>query len=323
MLNSNLKSERISPKSIGLGGSLYSLVSAFSGINQVIAFKYLCPVWAVLLFPLSLFFPVLTPIFVFKAIKQRYQDQNFIQKILKTQSKSVFANKEDLNIAKNKQNAKATEQEITPEQSEHTLLESLYQYIGSINLKSNLKKHRHILILTQIFWYVAVLAIYHGSTYFADLTINKYINIAKEHQVLQIATPEQIAMSQSLSTIYSIALGIGLFIMLVCMSISVLCACNFIYKRQQLKEFLLKNLPGIMVVFAFAYCLITIIERYYAHYRMIAIEAMLKNLPYFDPSWSFILLRCYVGHAIIMALIIMIFMSLRILPSSFRSTKKA
>lgn len=96
MPNNNNQSGPLTPKSVGIGGSFYSLISAFSGLNQVISFKYLCPVWAIFLFPLSIFFPVLTPLIILHAIKQRYQDSSFVTKILNTSAKSVFAQEDEL-----------------------------------------------------------------------------------------------------------------------------------------------------------------------------------------------------------------------------------
>ena len=69
---------------------------------------------------------------------------------------------------------------------------------------------------------------------------------------------------------------------------------------------------------ALFYAIILIMERYYAHLRIIAVEAMIRGSEYFDPSVPFIVLRLYVGAVLFMTLALTLGMSLHVIPQNFR-----
>ncbi len=66
-----------------------------------------------------------------------------------------------------------------------------------------------------------------------------------------------------------------------------------------------------------------VVERYYAHLRVIAVEAMVLGQSYFDPGMPFIALRLYIVYAFCVAFMFVILMSLNAVPLLHRSNKSA
>lgn len=84
---------------------------------------------------------------------------------------------------------------------------------------------------------------------------------------------------------------------------------------------LLKNLPGIAMILALMYGVLMTVERYYAHYRVIAVEAMILGRTYFDPSIWFLLLRGYLVYAFLLSLVLVLIMGCGLLAQSHHSVK--
>ncbi len=81
---------------------------------------------------------------------------------------------------------------------------------------------------------------------------------------------------------------------------------------------IIRNLPGIAVLSAIFYSAFIVIERYYAHLRISAIDAMVLGRDYFDPSLLFIFLRLYAVQAFTVSLMLVVLMSLHAIALNFQ-----
>lgn len=75
MLRKFLKLQLVSPVNVGLGGPFCSLLSTLSGIHKVLPFWALCPLWGLILVPLTCLFPSILPIYLLFALKKGYQQR--------------------------------------------------------------------------------------------------------------------------------------------------------------------------------------------------------------------------------------------------------
>ena len=143
--------------------------------------------------------------------------------------------------------------------------------------------------------------------------------------MLQIATQEQLEYANSVVNIISWA---GVFVVLMIISsfaVVIVKAIKFALSESQKAQIngslfslvvktILVNLPGMGVLVAMLYACFINLERYYSHLRMIAMEAMVLGQEYFDPTWLFLGLRCYLIYAFALALAIVLLMSWSIVP---------
>lgn len=75
MLRKLLKLQLVSPVFVGLGGPFCSLLSTLSGIHSILPFWALCPLWGLILVPLTCIFPGILPIYLLFALQKGYQQR--------------------------------------------------------------------------------------------------------------------------------------------------------------------------------------------------------------------------------------------------------
>lgn len=75
MLRKLLKLQLVSPVFVGLGGPFCSLLSTLSGIHSILPFWALCPLWGLILVPLTCIFPSILPIYLLFALQKGYQQR--------------------------------------------------------------------------------------------------------------------------------------------------------------------------------------------------------------------------------------------------------
>ena len=205
------------------------------------------------------------------------------------------------------------------------------RFIG-INLGAILREKRRLLMVLVICYYLIAL----GGSYILGAAMQSaldlYIAKAQASQALQIATPEQVQYSNSVMHY------IALYLLAIVLTIVVICATTIIAllttpdtSGARVLEFerivpavitlLVKNLPGIAMILALMYGVLMTVERYYAHYRVIAVEAMVLGRTYFDPSIWFLLLRGYLVYAFLLSLVLVLIMGCGLLAQSHHSVK--
>ena len=123
--------------------------------------------------------------------------------------------------------------------------------------------------------------------------------------------------------IFTIGILVLMVAMLLCFTITTVSVLCMPAVGLRVLMVIIKNLPGFAMILALFYGVVMIMERYYAHFRVIAVEAMIRGTSYFDPSITFIVLRLYVAQALVLTLVLMVLMSLNLLPQRFSSKRSA
>ncbi len=218
-------------------------------------------------------------------------------------------------------------QVVFNEAEEKIKLERNYErmclHLARLHLGAEIKSHLGTILLALCGYYAVAVAVFYGVTSASAVALNEYMAKAKENPVLQIATPEQIAYANNMTAIFTIGILVLMVAMLLCFTITTVSVLCMPAVGLRVLMVIIKNLPGFAMILALFYGVVMIMERYYAHFRVIAVEAMIRGTSYFDPSITFIVLRLYVAQALVLTLVLMVLMSLNLLPQRFSSKRSA
>lgn len=298
-ISQNLPGSQSVPESVlcstGIGGPLLCLVSGLTGWHPKISWAILCPIWCVLCVPLTLLFPPFLPIFVLFAL------QRFWRKSAQLPLSAAALSPVQLRFA-------------------------------GLHLGAILGSRRRLLMGLVILYYLIAFTggrILDGAM---QAALELYIAQAQAHRALQIATLEQLNYSNSVVSYIAIYLVVMVLTIIAIFATTIVaCLCTkdnsalrvLTFESQPTAVFtlLLKNLPGLVMILALMYGVIMTVERYYAHLRVIAVEAMVLGNEYFDPSIWFLLLRGYLIYAFFISIVLVLLMGAGLLPKSHQSAK--
>lgn len=274
------------PISTGIGGPLWSFVSGLTGYSPSLPFWALCPLWG-LLVPVIAFCPVLLPMWLTQCLK-------------------FYASKH-------------------PERVPHAA------EISNLNISGGVFANLGVLLAGTMIYYMVGGIMFYWASVMVNEALYAYLEAAKHSQVLQIATPEQLQYSDTVVRAASMVIGVMVLLLTVMFAVTIAALLRPFFDVVELKQrpsvlrygliVILKNLPGIVMLMALMYAVFMVVERWYAHLRIEALEAMIQGLPYFDVSWIFIILRLYLTNAFFMALCLTVMMSMRLLPLHFVHNK--
>lgn len=343
------------PVSVGIGGPLSALLAAMTGYHKRVSFWVLFPLWGMLAFVLVLLCPVLLPIFLLYMMQRRVRrmpvvanatpdpkDESTAAETTETSTSSAdmtASSAEDVSVATepkvvdDKDFGGGQEHLVSPEviydetkarDQELSAQACMDSFLRQLNLTQSIKSHIGLLLGVLLGYYLVWGAVYFWSSTAAYRAMQAYMEAARQNQVLQIATPEQLAYANHMTAIFTIAGVVLVLSLVVSFALTFLGILQYRRIAWQLVLLIGKNLPGLAMLTALFYAIILIMERYYAHLRIIAVEAMIRGTEYFDPSVPFIVLRLYVGAVLLMALALTVGMSLHVIPQNFRGnfTKK-
>ncbi len=341
----------VDPISVGLGGPLSCLLSAASGINKCLPFWVLCPLCCIFIAPITILCPVLLPLYLLRALQTRVRDFYGLESDgSNAQMGEHLANKADKAIAaaaaaaadnagKDDSDARDANASDTSDvrdergereqlkadvydkerdiKEEQDALHSMGLHVAKLHLGMSIRTHLGSLLCMLLCYYLVALGVYFFSSHYMNKALYRYIDIATSHKVLQIATPEQIEYANSVMVIWTLAGATMVFMALICFVFTLMLVLNYENKAKAAAALILKNLPGFMVIGAIFYAIVVIVERYYAHFRVISVEAMIRDVEYFDPTVPFILLRLYISHVLVVCLVLTVLMAMRIIPRHF------
>ncbi len=173
---------------------------------------------------------------------------------------------------------------------------------------------QHLLLL--VCYYLGLYVLFKLTFAELDSLTFTYMEEAAKSAQLQIGTVEQMRYADSVRTLFS---GAG-FILLLFFTLILSAALALALGpgiRYGLKAVWV-NLPGLAVLFALIVGIFNVVERYFAHYKLKAIEAMILKQDYFDPALPFMLLRWYILTVFLAAIVQVLFMAFGLLPLPFK-----
>lgn len=173
------------------------------------------------------------------------------------------------------------------------------------------------LVLSELVYLGAGYGILQTASSLADKAMERYAQAASEHEVLQIATPEQLEFASSVTFYSSVAGLLIVVLMLVLMALTLGRGIDKARGAALARQAVLYNLPGFMLILALFWAAFLMIERYFAHFKMIAVEAMLTGAEYFNPAVPFLLLRSYAVSVLFITLCLMLMMSLGLIKTAY------
>lgn len=227
--------------------------------------------------------------------------------------------------------------------------------LARYNTAAFISAHMKTLALSLLSYYVVFFSTFVVAAFAISNAMMIYVEKAKTSHQLQIATAEQLAYANAVNSVLTIA-GIVIFVTILMIFAVVFVSAikdvtiNAAKSEAQQAEAegrgnaaaqiaaqgeaisklgtfstavatVLKNLPGLALLMCILYAVFVIVERYYAHMRVTAIEAMVLGQPYFDPSLPFIVIRLYIIYAFCLAFASVILMALHALPMHHRKAK--
>lgn len=145
---------------------------------------------------------------------------------------------------------------------------------------------------------------------YLDALYSAYYSAAAAISGLQLGTKAQGELASALN------LALGVFILgllLIYAALFALTLCVSEKSPAPLREargLWFMNLPGLILISALFTAVLLSVEKYYAHLRMLALEAIVLQKEYFDPSLWFILMRVYLISSALVALTLLLAMSL-------------
>lgn len=312
------------PISIGIGGPLSSLLSALSGYHPRLSFWVLCPLWGMMALLLVLLCPVLLPIYLLAMLQRYYRRQRQSIMAVPVQERAKDVHEE--NCTEDSAIEHLVDPKVLYDESKEQELEldacaHMGEYLAQLHLWESVRHHFGFLLAVLLGYYMTLVAVYFAVSNASYKAMQIYMEAARKNQVLQIATPEQLTYANHMTTIFTIAGVIIIFALVLCFALTFIRLLPYKKIAATCLLLVLKNLPGLALLTAIFYAMILLIERYYAHFRIIAVEAMIRGVDYFDPTLPFIILRLYVGAVLLMSFALSLSMGLHLLPASFRTSK--
>lgn len=357
MLKSILKLQMVSPVSVGLGGPFCGLLHALSGYHKILPFWALCPLWCLIFAPLILLFPVLLPIYVVSVLQSVYRkqgiysymspdeledtaqpldddadDQRFRYTYLENAPSSQLSSLHSLNSekvlahgvpadnTKKKNRVNGFDSSLLQDDSDDNKTYRMH-VVGFIqqNIKINLLHYKHLIVFSQLVYWMMIALISYGIVYFSFLAFQEYHTAALQHRTLQIATPEQLAYADKIVAIFTTGGMLIWATLLYVIAITFTSAIGCFNPAAVARKILSKNFLALAVVSCLLCAVGNLTERYYAHYVLIAYEDIILGNEHFNPAFLFLALRCLIVYVFCMGLSISMLMSLRLLPMSFKA----
>lgn len=173
------------------------------------------------------------------------------------------------------------------------------------------------MILGEAVYLAAGFGIMETASGYIDEAAAQYAQKASEHKVLQIATPEQLEFASSITWYASAAALIIVILMLILMALTLGRSIDRSQGARLARQAVLYNLPGFMLNLALGWAGFLMIERFFAHFKMVAVEAMLTGADYFNPALPFLLLRSYAASVLFITLCLMLMMSLGMIKTAY------
>lgn len=348
----------IKPINIGIGGPLSALLTGFTGVNKNLPWWSVCPLYFVLASPLVLLCPILLPLWLLKVIADSKIDSKSYHEIAINEHLELLEHSQQRIDKLNEEKAatlKSIEHDKTEsmgsvdvtlarvrkslldEQMAHEKLANKLKFhlvsvaLAQFKISAFIKSNFITLLFSTLAYYGGLVLAFVMSSSLINDAMMRYMSLAAERKVLQIATQEQLDYANSVVNIIAWA---GVFVLVMIISSFALVtikALNYAlkdnqvhgaYMRDSLLSLMIKtlviNLPGMGVLIAMIYACFINLERYYSHLRMIAMESMVLGQDYFDPTWLFLGLRLYIIYAFALALVSVILMSWHILPLNYK-----
>ncbi len=173
------------------------------------------------------------------------------------------------------------------------------------------------LALLELLYLAAGYGILQMVSSLTDKAMARYMQAASENEVLQIATPEQLEFASSVTFYSSMAALALVALMLSLMALTLGRVIDRARGATLARQAVLYNLPGFMLILALFWAAFLMIERHFAHFKMLAVEAMLTGAEYFNPAVPFLLLRSYAAAVLLITLCLMLMMSLGLIKTAY------
>ncbi|MGN0902794.1 MAG: hypothetical protein ACI4M9_05860 [Succinivibrio sp.] len=156
--------------------------------------------------------------------------------------------------------------------------------------------------LLEIFYLFTVFLLFKTFIYKAEIYLKEYENKALNHHVLQLGTPEQLEYAHNLGSLFFI-LGLFLYFALVIL-------LHRYYMQIRYKEdgiiappsfkVVLKgvfvNLDYYLVIYLATAVIISMVEGYFARYKLIYLQGWILGEDTFNPAILFIIIRLFILH---------------------------
>lgn len=187
-----------------------------------------------------------------------------------------------------------------------------------LSFKKGLKFDFKSMLGTEIIYILGLFSLFQYFCYKASQYFEAYKYKAVRNPTLQIATPEQLEYSHSLTTLIC-AIAVALIVLqIVIMAYSFIKAYDLdknVRTEGPLKivvKTIFRNLPVYILFTVVLIYVFTIIETYFAKYKLIHIEGYILGKDNFDPAITFMVLRILVLHIAIYALNLFTFCALNL-----------
>lgn len=220
-------------------------------------------------------------------------------------------------------NSKETElagkEAMNEAEDEHKIY--LHNVVGliQISIKSNLLHHKHMLVFSQLCYWMLIAVISYGIAYFSFLAFQDYSqSVSSTSYSLQVATPELIAYADKITTIFTTGGMMIWFSMIYFIALALSIAIGSNRPGTTARKFLAKNFLALAVVSCLLCSIGILLERTYSHYVLVAYKDIILGREAINPAYIFLILRALVVYVFTMGLSLCVMMSLRILPLSFK-----
>lgn len=187
-----------------------------------------------------------------------------------------------------------------------------------LSFKKGLKFDFKSMLGTEIIYILGLFSLFQYFCYKASQYFEAYKYKAVRNPTLQIATPEQLEYSHSLTTLIC-AIAVALIVLqIVIMAYSFIKAYDLdknVRTEGPLKivvKTIFRNLPVYILFTVVLIYVFIIIETYFAKYKLIHIEGYILGKDNFDPAITFMVLRIFVLHIAIYALNLFTFCALNL-----------
>ncbi len=186
------------------------------------------------------------------------------------------------------------------------LVRSAEQRRGLLGFSFNDRIHAFAreLLAAQALWWLFLYGLGLIIDHRTQIIVATFERKARAHQVLQLATPEQLELNHSMMVLLGLcaaAFLLGLYLMLsYFMHLSTRGGSPLRFALRSL----LSNLPLIALIAGLTVLTLIIIERHYAHFRLQAFEAYVMGQEAFDPTMPFLLIRLLCLNAFLVWLIL-------------------
>lgn len=187
-----------------------------------------------------------------------------------------------------------------------------------LSFKKGLKFDFKTMLATEIIYLLGLIAIFEYFCFKANEALEIYKYKAERNPTLQIATPEQLEYSHTLTTLICTAAVVIIAMHMLITAYSFIKANDLdlrVKTENPLKivfSTIFRNLP-VYILFTVALIYIfTVIETYFAKFKLMHIEGYILGKDNFDPAITFMILRIFILHISIYALNLFTFCALNL-----------